>query len=385
MVYSFRQSNTMIKGVSSVVYDLPAPVNISAMWNFGSLLGACLVFQIVSGFFLVMHYTPSVELAFYSVGHITRDVNSGWIMRNCHVNGASLFFACMYMHIGRGMYYHSFTFKHTWSVGTTIFLLSMLAAFLGYVLPWGQMSFWGATVITSLLSAVPYLGNDIVTWIWGGFAVSDATLKRFFVLHYIIPFVVSGLVVLHIIFLHSTGSNNPLGVSSDADKVPFHNYFTIKDLIGIFMVWGIIFLLSFLFPMLLMDPVNFDPADPMNTPLHIQPEWYFLFAYTILRSIESKLGGVVALGASVLILYVLPFYPKSYFRGTGFYPLSQFLFWYFVACFMVLTFLGACPAEWPYHTMSVIGSCSYFMFYIINPLLMEIWDSSLGVSGEEVI
>nr|YP_009108146.1 cytochrome b [Panopea generosa]AIU56055.1 cytochrome b [Panopea generosa] len=380
MVYSFRHSNAMMKGVSSIVYDLPAPVNISAMWNFGSLLGACLLFQIVSGFFLVMHYTPSVELAFYSVGHIIRDVNSGWVIRNCHVNGASLFFSCMYIHIGRGMYYQSFTFKHTWWVGTTIFLLSMMAAFLGYVLPWGQMSFWGATVITSLLSAVPYFGPDIVAWIWGGFAVSDATLKRFFVLHYLIPFVVSGLAVVHLIFLHQTGSNNPLGVMSHADKVPFHNYFTIKDLIGVFIVWGVIFFLSVLFPMWLMDPENFNPADPMNTPLHIQPEWYFLFAYTILRSIDSKFGGVVALGASVLILYVLPFYPKNCFRGNGFYPVSQYFFWYFVGVFMILTFLGACPADWPYHSMSIVASISYFGFYVVNPLMMEVWDWLLGVS-----
>lgn len=272
MKFVNRQSNLFLRLVSPVVYDLPVPSNIRAFWNFGSLLGCCLGIQLVRGLFLVIHYSPVVELAFSSVSHIVRDVNYGWLVRSIHANGASAFFACMFIHIGRGIYYQSYYLYHTWMVGVTILFLRMGIAFLGYVLPWGQMSFWGATVITNLVSAIPYLGSWLVEWIWGGFSVGDPSLKRFFVLHFLLPFVLAGLVVLHIIFLHETGSRNPLGVGAECDKVPFHNYFVLKDLLGAVVLVIILLGICFFSPDFFLDPVNFVPADPMKTPIHIQPE-----------------------------------------------------------------------------------------------------------------
>nr|YP_005087640.1 cytochrome b [Solen grandis]ADV42024.1 cytochrome b [Solen grandis] len=375
MKFVYRQNNLFLKLVSPVVYDLPVPANISAFWNFGSLLGCCLGIQLVSGLFLVMHYSPVVELAFSSVSHIVRDVNYGWLIRSIHANGASAFFACMFVHIGRGVYYQSYYLFHTWMVGVTILLLSMGIAFLGYVLPWGQMSFWGATVITNLVSAIPYLGSWLVEWIWGGFSVGDATLKRFFVLHFLLPFVLAGLVVLHIIFLHDTGSSNPLGVGAECDKVPFHNYFVLKDLLGAVVLAMVLLGICFFSPDLFLDPVNFVPADPMKTPIHIQPEWYFLFAYTILRSIPNKLGGVVALVMSIAILYTMPFSPKSNFKGLSMYPLSQVYFWVLVGSFIVLTYIGTCDVSTPYVEVGITSSFIYFSFYIFNPVLLGFWDN----------
>nr|QWS05423.1 cytochrome b [Cultellus attenuatus] len=376
MNYSFRQKNLAVKILSSVVYDLPAPVNLSAMWNFGSLAGTCLGIQILTGLFLVMHYSPDVNLAFFSVSHIIRDVNYGWLIRSCHANGASFFFMCLFFHVGRGIYYQSYYLFHTWMIGVTMLVLTMGIGFLGYVLPWGQMSFWGATVITNLVSAVPYLGGWLVEWIWGGFAVGDATLKRFFMLHFLLPFVLLVMVAVHIMYLHSTGSNNPLGLSSDSEKIPFYPYYMLKDLVGIFWLGGLILFVVLFFPDIFLDPVNFMPADPMRTPTHIQPEWYFLFAYAILRSIPNKLGGVVALAMSLLILYILPFFPMPKLGlGAGFYPICQFSFWMFVGSFVVLTYIGSCDIESPFVEVSIMASVIYFSYFLLSPLIFRLGDS----------
>ena len=371
--YSPRGNNLYVKIVSSVVYDLPAPVNISFLWNFGSLLGCCLGLQIITGLFLVTQYTPDIEIAFSSIAHIIRDVNFGWVIRRLHANGASFFFFCIFIHIGRGVYYQSYFQRHTWMVGCTILLITIGAAFLGYVLPWGQMSFWGATVITNLARAVPYIGPILVDWLWGGFAVGNATLKRFFILHFLIPFIILALVVVHIIFLHETGSNNPLGVSRDSEKIPFHNYFMLKDLLGGIVIFSFILFICFVRPDIFLDPVNFCPADPIRTPLHIQPEWYFLFAYSILRRIPNKLGGVIALVASVVLLYFLPFYEKNYFRGIAFYPFSRILFWVFIGNFIILTWIGRCPVERPFLEIGACARTFYFFYFVVNPYLEKKW------------
>nr|AOY39745.1 cytochrome b [Scolytinae sp. BMNH 1043123] len=360
--------------INNSLIDLPSPSNITTMWNFGSLLGLCLMIQILTGIFLAMHYCPNVDMAFNSVAHICRDVNYGWLLRVFHANGASFFFICLYTHIGRGMYFGSYRLIETWMSGVTIFFLVMGTAFLGYVLPWGQMSFWGATVITNLVSAIPYLGTYIVQWIWGGFAVDNATLTRFFAFHFLFPFIVSALVIIHLIFLHQTGSNNPLGTSSNIDKIPFHPYFTLKDFFGVIMILLFLTILSLQSPYLLGDPDNFVPANPLVTPVHIQPEWYFLFAYAILRSIPNKLGGVLALMASIAILYILPFTNKMKFQSTQFYPINKLLFWSLLAMVILLTWIGARPVEDPYILTGQILTVTYFSYFIINPLLANIWD-----------
>nr|YP_009500802.1 cytochrome b [Alpheus japonicus]AXB37196.1 cytochrome b [Alpheus japonicus] len=372
-----RKDHPLFKIANGAIVDLPTPTNISVLWNFGSLLGLCLIIQIATGLFLAMHYTAHIDLAFSSVTHICRDVNYGWLLRTLHANGASFFFICLYMHIGRGIYYGSFLYMHTWSVGVIILFLVMATAFLGYVLPWGQMSFWGATVITNLFSAIPFIGNDLVQWIWGGFAVDNATLTRFFTFHFLFPFAVAAASMVHILFLHQTGSNNPLGMSSQMEKIPFHPYFSFKDIVGfVVMVTGLV-ILSLLNPYLLGDPDNFIPANPLVTPAHIQPEWYFLFAYAILRSIPNKLGGVIALAMSVAILFILPFTHKAKFRSLTFYPLNQILFWSLVSSVILLTWIGARPVEDPYVLTGQILTTLYFSFYIINPLTLMTWDKLL--------
>nr|UJH93083.1 cytochrome b [Chamelea gallina]UJH93122.1 cytochrome b [Venus verrucosa]UJH93148.1 cytochrome b [Venus verrucosa]UJH93174.1 cytochrome b [Venus verrucosa]UJH93200.1 cytochrome b [Venus verrucosa] len=381
MKYSFRYKNRFLKILSSVLYDLPAPVNLSIMWNFGSLLGVCLIIQIITGLLMAVHYTPEVEQAFASVIHIMRDVKGGWLLRSIHANGASFFFMCIYLHIGRGIFYHSFFMKNTWMTGCTILIFLMAIAFTGYVLPWGQMSFWGATVITNLFSAIPYIGNDLVSWMWGGFCVGDATLKRFFVFHFLGPFILFMLVGIHIVFLHDTGSGNPLGVESDVEAIPFHSYYLLKDLVGIVFMVGCLLLICLCAPDIFLDPVNFMPADPMKTPLHIQPEWYFLFAYCILRSIPNKLGGVVALAMSVVVLYFLPFYPKTLWRGIGFNPLGQFLFWIFVGNFIILTFIGSCPIEPPFEMIGRWSSVIYFVFFVLYPVSWFTWEDMILNDG----
>nr|QXM16972.1 cytochrome b [Neoneuromus orientalis] len=373
---TLRTTHPLLKIFNSSLIDLPTPSNISAWWNFGSLLGLCLGIQILTGLFLAMHYTANIEMAFSSVAHICRDVNYGWFLRTLHANGASFFFICIYFHVGRGMYYGSYKFLHTWMTGVLLLFVVMGTAFMGYVLPWGQMSFWGATVITNLLSAIPYLGTMLVQWVWGGFAVDNATLTRFFTFHFILPFIVLALMVIHLLFLHQTGSNNPLGVNSNYDKIPFHPYFSFKDLIGFLVLTMILTLLTLMNPYLLGDPDNFTPANPLVTPVHIQPEWYFLFAYAILRSIPNKLGGVIALVMSIAILFFLPLI-NSNFKGMQYYPINQILFWIMVNILILLTWIGARPVEDPYILTGQILTVLYFLYFIINPWILSIWDKML--------
>nr|ATN40448.1 cytochrome b [Xizicus howardi] len=369
-----RTSHPLFKIANSALVDLPVPTNISAWWNFGSLLGLCLMIQIATGLFLAMHYTANIDLAFTSVAHICRDVNYGWFLRTLHANGASFFFICLYLHVGRGMYYGSYNYMHTWMTGVIILFLVMGTAFMGYVLPWGQMSFWGATVITNLLSAIPYLGTDLVQWVWGGFSVDNATLTRFFTFHFVLPFIVAAAVMIHLLFLHQTGSNNPLGLNGNIDKIPFHPYFSFKDIFGFIVMVASLILLSLLEPYMLGDPDNFTPANPLVTPVHIQPEWYFLFAYAILRSIPNKLGGVIALVMSIAILLILPFYNSNSFRGIQFYPLNQILFWSMTTIVILLTWIGARPVEDPYILTGQILTVLYFSYYLINPITLMAWD-----------
>nr|AXS65739.1 cytochrome b [Staphylinoidea sp. 8 KM-2017] len=370
-----RTSTPLFKIINNSLVDLPSPSNISLWWNFGSLLGLCLVIQILTGLFLAMHYTANIDIAFNSVAHICRDVNYGWLIRTLHANGASFFFICIYLHIGRGIYYSSYNLMLTWMVGVIILFMVMATAFLGYVLPWGQMSFWGATVITNLLSAIPYIGSMIVQWLWGGFAIDNATLTRFFALHFILPFIISALVMIHLLYLHQTGSNNPLGTNSNIDKISFHPYFSIKDLLGYMIMLMILMTLNLNSPYLLGDPDNFTPANPLVTPIHIQPEWYFLFAYAILRSIPNKLGGVIALIMSIAILFILPFTNNKMMSSTQFYPINKFLFWSLLTILILLTWIGARPVETPYILTGQILTILYFSYYIINPLMSNLWDS----------
>nr|YP_009316746.1 cytochrome b [Epicauta aptera]AOW43609.1 cytochrome b [Epicauta aptera] len=372
-----RKSSPAIKIINNALIDLPAPSNISLLWNFGSLLGACLVVQIITGIFLAMHYCPNIDAAFNSVVHICRDVNYGWLMRTLHANGASFFFINIYIHTGRGIYYSSYNLIHTWMVGVIILFLVMATAFLGYVLPWGQMSFWGATVITNLVSAIPYLGTSIVQWIWGGFAVDNATLTRFFTFHFLFPFIAAAMVMVHFLFLHQTGSNNPLGTNSNMDKIPFHPYFSFKDLLSLILMVISLTMLSLLHPYLLGDPDNFTPANPLVTPVHIQPEWYFLFAYAILRSIPNKLGGVIALVMSIAILFILPFTNKKNFMSNQFYPANKILFWMMVSTVVLLTWIGARPVEDPYVLTGQILTIIYFLYYMVNPMMFKLWDNLL--------
>nr|YP_009743808.1 cytochrome b [Ambulyx dohertyi]QIE12557.1 cytochrome b [Ambulyx dohertyi] len=369
-----RKHHPIIKIINSSLIDLPTPSNISTWWNFGSLLALCLMIQILTGLFLTMYYTANIEMAFYSVNYICRNVNYGWLIRTIHANGASFFFICIYIHIGRGIYYESFNLKFTWFIGVLILFMLMATAFMGYVLPWGQMSFWGATVITNLLSAIPYLGNMLVNWIWGGFAVDNATLTRFYTFHFLLPFIIMMLTMIHLLFLHQTGSNNPLGLNSNLDKIPFHPFFTYKDLIGFIILILMLTMLTLINPYLLGDPDNFTPANPLVTPIHIQPEWYFLFAYAILRSIPNKLGGVIALIMSILILIILPLTFNKKMQGLQFYPINQTLFWFFIIMIMLLTWIGARPVETPYIITGQILTILYFSYFIINPLMSKYWD-----------
>ena len=374
---SLTKTRPVLRIISGSLVELPTPANISAMWNFGSLLGLCLIVQILTGLFLSMHYCGDVSLAFERVRHIRRDVNYGWVLRIFHANGARFFFICLYAHVARGLYFGSYNFSHTWIVGVVILFAVMAAAFLGYVLPWGQISFWGATVITNLFSAIPYIGDDLVKWMWGGFAVGNPTLTRFFSLHFLIPFVVAAMRGVHLLFLHQTGRRNPLGVNRNFDKLKFHPYFTTKDLFGFFALLLFLSLVSLIRPWILGDPENFIPANPLVTPVHIQPEWYFLIAYAILRSIPNKLGGVVALVLSIAILLICPFLPRGKFRGLTFYPLRKVLFWTHINVVILLTWIGARPVEDPYILTGQVLSVVYFSYYFTQILFIKAWDSIL--------
>nr|YP_010478308.1 cytochrome b [Nesophrosyne sp. 17 GMB-2012]UVI59752.1 cytochrome b [Nesophrosyne sp. 17 GMB-2012] len=373
-----RKSDKMLSIVNNAIIDLPAPINLSAWWNFGSILGMCLSIQLITGIMLSMHYTANIQEAFISLSHIMRDVNYGWLMRNIHSNGASMFFICMYLHIGRGMYYGSYHLNKTWNMGIIIMLTTMATAFLGYVLPWGQMSFWGATVITNLLSAFPYVGTMLVNWIWGGFSVDNATLSRFFSLHFMLPFIIAMLTMIHLFFLHLTGSSNPMGINSELDKIPFHPFFSVKDMLGFALTLTALLMLTLYELYMLSYPDNFTPANPMVTPVHIQPEWYFLFAYAILRSVPNKLGGVLALFMSIIILGILPFSMKSKFKGIQFYPMNQVSFWMFITTIFLLTWIGARPVELPYTNVGLVLTLMYFSYFIHDPFISKMWEKCIS-------
>ena len=380
------KSHPLLKLVNSYVIDSPQPSNISYLWNFGSLLAFCLVIQIVTGVTLAMHYNPSVLEAFNSVEHIMRDVNNGWLIRYLHSNTASAFFFIVYLHIGRGLYYGSYKAPRTlvWTIGTVIFILMMATAFLGYVLPYGQMSLWGATVITNLMSAIPWVGQDIVEFIWGGFSVNNATLNRFFALHFVLPFVLAALALMHLIALHdSAGSGNPLGVSGNSDRLPFAPYFIFKDLITIFIFILALSIFVFFMPNVLGDSENYVMANPMQTPPAIVPEWYLLPFYAILRSIPNKLLGVIAMFSAILILLTMPFTDLSKTRGIQFRPLSKVAFFIFIGNFLILMQLGAKHVESPFIEFGQISTALYFAhFLLIVPLVSLIENSLIELAGK---
>nr|BCF86787.1 cytochrome b [Puccinia horiana] len=365
--------------VNSYIGDSPQPANISYIWNFGSLLGCCLIIQIITGVTLAMHYTPSVDLAFISVEHIIRDVEYGWLIRYLHANVASFFFIFVYLHIGRGLYYGSYKSPRTllWAIGVIILIVIIATAFMGYVLPYGQMSLWGATVITNLISAIPWVGGDLVEFIWGGFSVNNATLNRFFSLHFVLPFILAALVVIHILTLHEHGSNNPLGVTGNADRLPMAPNFIFKDLVTIFLFLLVLAIFVMYAPNIIGHSDNYIPANPIQTPASIVPEWYLLPFYAILRSIPNKLLGVIAMFASLLILLAIPVIDRSRMRGSQFRPLNRFIFWVLVADFIVLMYLGSQHVEQPYILVGQIATALYFAWFVVLIPLTSIIENTL--------
>ncbi len=369
----------LLSFIDSHIIDYPTPVNLNYLWSFGSAAGICLVVQILTGIFLAMHYTPHIDLAFDSVEHIMRDVQNGWLIRYAHANGASMFFIVVYCHIFRGLYYGSYIYPRgrLWASGVIIFLLMMATAFMGYVLPWGQMSFWGATVITNLFSAIPFVGGSIVEWLWGGFSVGNATLNRFFSLHYLMPFVIAGLVIVHLALLHKDGSNNPLGINTNVDTIPFYPYFYVKDLYAFFIFIFFFAFFVFFYPNLLGHPDNYIPANPLVTPAHIVPEWYFLPFYAILRSIPDKLGGVVAMISAILVLLLLPVINTSKVRSSKFRPIFAFAYWFLVSDFLILGWIGQKPVETPFIEIGMAATLFYFVFFLVLVPAIGILESEL--------
>lgn len=373
------KTNVLLRLLNSYIVDSPQPANISYLWNFGSLLGTCLIIQILTGVFLAMHYQPHVDFAFNSVEHIMRDVNAGWILRYTHANVASFFFIFVYAHIARGLYYSSYKSPRilVWSIGVIILILMMAIAFLGYVLPYGQMSLWGATVITNLLSAVPFFGQDLVELIWGGFSVSNATLNRFFSLHFLLPFLLAALVIGHLMALHTHGSNNPNGISSNGDRYAMHPYFTFKDLVTIFAFLLALSVIVFFYPNLLGHSDNYIPANPMSTPPSIVPEWYLLPFYAILRSIPNKLLGVIAMFGSLLILLILPLTDVSRIRGSQFRPAMKLAHWFFIVNFVILMWIGSQHPESPFVEVGQVATTFYFAWFLIIVPIIGIAENTL--------
>ena len=373
-----RIKHPAIKIINNSLTDLPTPPNISIWWNYGSLLGLCLIIQITRGLFLAIHYSPNVSQAFLSVIHISQNVSYGWIIHHIHANGASLLFLFLYLHISRGIYYQSFNLKKTWNIGVFILISAIATAFMGYILPWGQIRFWGATVITNLFSTIPYIGSVLVEWLWGGFTVDNPTLNRFFTLHFILPFIILLLIIIHLLFLHQKGSTNPIGLNSNSDRIPFHPYFSIKDFL-IFIIISIPLITLIIYnPNLLTDPENFLLSSPLITPTHIKPEWYFLWLYAILRSVPNKLGGVLALFFALTILFTLPLTLKPNTQSNRFYPLNQTIFWTLATTWILLTWIGRQPVQPPFIIIRQILSTLYFSYFLINPLSFYWWDYYLN-------
>nr|YP_010154749.1 cytochrome b [Thyreus decorus]QQX27984.1 cytochrome b [Thyreus decorus] len=375
---NYMKLNNLMKMFFYSMIKLPTPLNINLWWNFGSMLGLFLMIQIISGFLLSLHYCPNIELAFKMIIHIMKDINNGWMIRLIHINGASFYFLLMYIHISRNIWYSSFKYKDVWFIGITIFFLSMMTAFLGYVLPWGQMSFWGATVITNLVSAIPYIGNMLVNWIWGGYSINNATLNRFYSIHFIMPFVILMFVIIHLFFLHLHGSNNSLGVESKIYMVEFYPYFLIKDLLGFVLILLLFFYINFQFPYYFSDPDNFKIANSMVTPIHIKPEWYFLFAYSILRAIPNKLGGVTALILSILILFLMSIFKNNISKSNKFNMLGKLYYWFFINNFILLTWLGGKVIELPYTMINETMTLSYFMYFFLFSFIYKMWEFILN-------
>lgn len=375
---NFFNSNEFLKIIISTIY-LPTPININYIWNFGSILGIFLIIQIVSGFILSIHYCPNIDIAFWSITNIIKDINSGWLFRLIHINGASFYFIIIYIHIRRNIFYCSYKLSSVWGIGIIILLISIAAAFIGYVLPWGQISYWGATVITNLLSAIPYIGDTIVLWIWGGFSINNATLNRFFSLHFILPLVILFIVILHLFALHLTGSSNPLGSNYNNYKISFHPYFSIKDLLGFYIILFIFIIINFQYPYYLGDPDNFKIANPMNTPTHIKPEWYFLFAYSILRAIPNKLGGVIGLVISILILYITILYNNKLINNK-FNLFNKIYYWIFINNFIILTWLGKQLIEYPFIYINIFFTTTYFLYFFLSFYLRKLWENLIWKS-----
>ena len=371
--------NYLFDILDSHLVHYASPITLTYFWSFGSLAGICLVIQMISGIFLAMHYTPHIDLAFSSIEYISRDVNNGWLIRYIHANGASMFFIVVYSHIARGLYYGSYTVPRQllWCSGVIILLLMMGTAFTGYVLPWGQMSFWGATVITNMVTAIPVAGKIIVQWLWGGFTVNNPTLNRFFSIHFVLPFIISGLTLIHLALLHKEGSNNPIGSDIGIDNISFYPYFFLKDVFAFscFLVFFSTFI--FYFPNLLNHPDNYIPADPLETPAHVVPEWYFLPYYAILRSIPHKAGGILAMGGAILVLLIIPFINMSDIRNTTYRPIFKICFWLFIADFIVLTWVGQKPVRDSFIVLGQIATLYYFVFFLILIPVVGIFESKL--------
>lgn len=374
LIKSFIKNNLILIIINKSLIKLPTPININIWWNFGSLLGIILLIQIIRGLFLSIHYCANTMLSFNNIIHIIQNVNNGWFFRLIHINGASFFFIFIYIHIGRGLYYKSFIIIKPWMIGVIIFILSIATAFIGYVLPWGQISFWGATVITNLISTIPYIGQLIVEWIWGRFSVRNPTLNRFYSFHFIMPFIILIIVIIHLLFIHELGSRNPLGINRKLNIITFNIYFTLKDIYGFIITLLIFNIIILLNPYILSDPENFIIANSIITPIHIQPEWYFLFAYTILRTIPNKLGGVLGLIISIIILFILPLLTFNKFQSSKFYPINKFIYWNFINIIIILTWLGAKPIEVPFIYLRQLITLIYFLFYFTNNIIINKWD-----------